>query len=65
MDRFEQQLLLQALLQSNWNKNKAAELLQLNRTTLVEKLKRKRIHRPQAPSSQLALPLIPPKPPTG
>jgi len=59
VDRFEQQLLLQALLQSNWNKNKAAELLQLNRTTLVEKLKRKKIQRPLPASAQLCLPMIP------
>jgi len=38
--RFERDLLLQALEKSRGIKNRAAKLLQLNRTTLVEKLKR-------------------------
>jgi DNA-binding NtrC family response regulator len=58
VDRFEHQLLLQALQQSNWNKNKAAELLKINRTTLVEKLKRKKISRPVAAPT---LPFPPPR----
>ncbi|MBI3091434.1 MAG: sigma-54-dependent Fis family transcriptional regulator [Candidatus Tectomicrobia bacterium] len=37
---FERELILQALRRSNWVKNKAAKLLQLNRTTLVEKMKK-------------------------
>ncbi|MFH1138389.1 MAG: sigma-54 dependent transcriptional regulator [Pseudomonadota bacterium] len=40
---FEDNLLLQALEKSGWVKNKAALLLKLNRTTLVEKLKKKGI----------------------
>ena len=40
---FEDHLLLQALEKSGWVKNKAARLLNLNRTTLVEKLKKKNI----------------------
>ena len=40
---FENDLILQALNRSNWNKNRAADLLQLNRTTLVEKIKRKKL----------------------
>jgi sigma-54 dependent transcriptional regulator, flagellar regulatory protein len=40
---FEKDLILQSLEKSKWVKNKAAKLLQLNRTTLVEKIKRHRI----------------------
>ena len=43
----ENKLLLQALERSNWVKNKAAKLLNLNRTTLVEKLKKKGLHPPR------------------
>ena len=43
---FENNLLLQALDKSDWVKNKAAKLLKLNRTTLVEKLKKKQIQAP-------------------
>jgi len=46
VSEFEDQLLLQALEKTNWVKNKAAKLLNLNRTTLVEKLKKKKILRP-------------------
>lgn len=38
---FENQLLLKALKKTGWNRNKAAHLLKLNRTTLVEKIKKK------------------------
>jgi len=37
----ERDLILQALKRTSGNKNRAAELLRLNRTTLVEKIKRK------------------------
>ncbi len=37
---FEKALILQSLEKANWVKNKAAQLLHLNRTTLVEKIKR-------------------------
>lgn len=37
---FERELILQALNRTNWVKNKAAKLLNLNRTTLVEKMKK-------------------------
>lgn len=37
---FEKALIVQSLERTNWVKNKAAKLLQLNRTTLVEKIKR-------------------------
>ncbi len=43
VDEFENELILQALQKTSGNKNKAAFLLNLNRTTLVEKLKRKNI----------------------
>lgn len=41
VNEFENELILQALQKTEGNKNKAATLLNLNRTTLVEKLKRK------------------------
>ena len=37
---FENDLIVQALTKTRWNKNKAATLLQINRTTLVEKIKK-------------------------
>ncbi len=40
---FEKDLILQSLEKTKWVKNKAAKLLQLNRTTLVEKIKRHRL----------------------
>jgi sigma-54 specific flagellar transcriptional regulator A len=42
---FEKTLILRALDKSNWVKNKAAELLQMKRTTLVEKIKRYNLKR--------------------
>lgn len=43
VERFENSLILQALERTGWNKNQAASILQINRTTLVEKLKKKDI----------------------
>ena len=43
VDGFESNLILQALEQTHWNKNQAARLLGLNRTTLLEKIKKKRL----------------------
>ncbi len=43
VDEFENELIIQALQKTDGNRNKAASLLNLNRTTLVEKLKRKGI----------------------
>lgn len=43
VESFENHLIRQALERTSWNKKQAAELLGLNRTTLVEMLKRKRI----------------------
>lgn len=45
VDDFENQLILKALEKTNWNKNKAAQLLQLNRTTLVEKIKKRQLEK--------------------
>jgi DNA-binding NtrC family response regulator len=39
----ERDLILQALERSNWVKSKAAQLLHLNRTTLLEKMKKQKI----------------------
>ncbi len=48
VDRFEKALIIQALNRTDWNKNRAAALLDMNRTTLVEKIKKKEISRTQA-----------------
>ena len=45
VENFEKELILEALEKTNWVKNKAAGLLGLNRTTLVEKLKKMNIKR--------------------
>ena len=47
----ERHLILQALQRSNWVKSQAARLLHLNRTTLLEKMKKQNI--PTAPSLAL------------
>jgi DNA-binding NtrC family response regulator len=47
VDDFEANLILQALEQTQWNKNRAAQLLGLNRTTLLEKIKKKGLDRPE------------------
>jgi len=41
VDQFESEVMMQALERTGWNKNKASALLKMNRTTLVEKLKKK------------------------
>jgi DNA-binding NtrC family response regulator len=43
VESFENQLIRQALERTGWNKKQAAALLGINRTTLIEMLKRKRI----------------------
>lgn len=43
INSFEDHLLKQALTRTGGNKNKASELLRMNRTTLVEKLKKKQM----------------------
>lgn len=41
VDAYENSLLIKALRKTNWNKRQAALLLNLNRTTLIEKIKKK------------------------
>ena len=41
VDCFENELILKALRKTKWNRNQAAKLLKLNRTTLLEKIKKK------------------------
>jgi len=41
VDEFENNLIVSALNRFDWNKNRAANFLSLNRTTLVEKIKKK------------------------
>lgn len=48
VEDFEKELLIEALEKTGWVKNKAATLLNLNRTTLVEKLKKLKITNPAA-----------------
>lgn len=43
MNLFENDILMQALSRTQGNKNRASELLKMNRTTLVEKLKKKNL----------------------
>jgi len=45
---YERALILESLKRTNWVKNQAAKLLQLNRTTLVEKIKRHKLVEPNA-----------------
>ena len=46
VDQFENNLILRALEKTSWNRNQAAHLLRLNRTTLVEKIKKKGLRPP-------------------
>ncbi len=50
VDRFETDLISQALDKTSWNKNKAAKMLGLNRTTLLEKIKKKKLPSPDSNS---------------
>ncbi|HND84945.1 MAG TPA: sigma-54 dependent transcriptional regulator [Pseudobdellovibrionaceae bacterium] len=47
VDAYENSLILRALEKTGWNRNQAALLLRLNRTTLVEKIKKKGLKPPQ------------------
>lgn len=49
VDAFENALITKALEKTGWNRNQAAALLRLNRTTLVEKIKKKGL----APDQQI------------
>lgn len=46
VDAYENALILKALEKTGWNRNQAAALLRLNRTTLVEKIKKKGLTAP-------------------
>lgn len=46
VDVYENALILRALEKTGWNRNQAAMLLKLNRTTLVEKIKKKGLRPP-------------------
>ncbi|MAE73811.1 MAG: DNA-binding response regulator [Bdellovibrionaceae bacterium] len=48
VDAYENSLILKALEKTGWNRNQAAILLKLNRTTLVEKIKKKGLQPPTA-----------------
>ena len=45
VNEFEKNLIYQSLERTDWVKNKAAKLLQVKRTTLVEKIKRYELHK--------------------
>lgn len=47
MATYEKRLIIQALNQTDWVKNRAAGLLGVNRTTLIEKMKRYNLVKPQ------------------
>ena len=47
VDSFERNLILQALERTGWVKKRAAKLLGMNRTTLVEKMKKINLERPE------------------
>lgn len=51
VDAYENALILQALEKTGWNRNQAATLLKLNRTTLVEKIKKKGLRPPPEASA--------------
>jgi len=53
IEQLENTLILQALERTQYNKNQAAKLLGLNRTTLVERIKKRQIVPLQAPSKEL------------
>jgi DNA-binding NtrC family response regulator len=48
VDSYENALIMKALEKTGWNRNQAALLLKLNRTTLVEKIKKKGLRPPEA-----------------
>ncbi|MCD6571013.1 MAG: sigma-54-dependent Fis family transcriptional regulator [Deltaproteobacteria bacterium] len=46
VNEFERTIIMQALAKSGWVKNRAARLLHVNRTTLVEKIKKQKLQKP-------------------
>jgi DNA-binding NtrC family response regulator len=53
IENLENKIILKALAKTNNNKNQAAKLLGLNRTTLVERIKKRKIAPLNAPSQEL------------
>ena len=53
VERFESDLIRQALERTGGNKNRAARLIQMNRTTLFEKMKRRGVDRPGIPEDRV------------
>ena len=53
IEKLENSLIIQALDRTSNNKNQAAKLLGLNRTTLVEKIKKRKLAPLNAPSKEL------------
>ncbi|MGI9548577.1 MAG: sigma-54-dependent transcriptional regulator [Bdellovibrionales bacterium] len=54
VDSYENSLILKALAKTNWNRKQAADLLNLNRTTLVEKMKKKGLKPPEEKPKPMA-----------
>ncbi len=54
---YEDAIILKALKKTNWNRRRAAGLLSLNRTTLIEKLKKKGLRKPPPDISDSRPPL--------
>jgi transcriptional regulator with PAS, ATPase and Fis domain len=54
VDAYENSLIIRALEKTGWNRNQAAILLRLNRTTLVEKIKKKGLRPPDGGDLGLA-----------
>ena len=54
VEEYEKQLILQALNETDWVKTKAARLLNMNRTTLIEKMKRKKLYKPSVGTQGLS-----------
>jgi len=50
VEEYEKKLILKALDETNWVKAKAAKLLNMNRTTLIEKIKKKKLQKPSVGS---------------
>jgi DNA-binding NtrC family response regulator len=50
VEQLETDLITQALEHTHWNKNRAAQLLGLNRTTLLEKIKKRGLRQPEPPA---------------
>ena len=51
INEYERLLIIRALEKADWVKNRAAKLLNMNRTTLVEKIKKQGIEKPRSMAS--------------